>query len=65
MEQQKKDQNEELNTYNGRTSEGEPINEGSHNEGQYQEGKDKPTMSPGSSKADVNPSAKDCTKEND
>ena len=32
---------------------------GTHDEGQYQEGNDKATMSPGSSEAEVNPSAKD------
>jgi len=44
-------------------SKGGPEDIVTYNEGQYQEGTDKPTMSPGSSDAEINPSAKHNNKD--
>jgi hypothetical protein len=44
-------------------SKGGPEDIVTYNEGQYQEGTDKPTMSPGSSDAEINSSAKHNNKD--
>lgn len=69
MEQQRNEHNEvndlDEQRPEGGKNKGVPEHQGTHDEGQYQEGNDKATMSPGSSDAEVNPSAKNHNKDND